>query len=204
MQMCIEDFCVTDHAVRDVTGLDVRASSIWKNQSLHWFGSFGVENSAFWTRFVSTPTVHHLRFFQSHSGVNCHQNAFISSRVVANRANEKDWNKSSLGHHGKVANKGTYSWDSEHDTAPCHSATLVKGLSLLFPQYLEGFTFLPPWQLFCLTTFSNTWETIFSSIAPDLHPESWTTPSVVKDISDLWHCGSKTAWWRSDNKRAWL
>lgn len=35
LQMCIEDLSVTDHAVRDLTGLGVRASSIWNNQSLH-------------------------------------------------------------------------------------------------------------------------------------------------------------------------
>lgn len=45
--MCIEGFSASDHAVRDVTGLYVRASSIQKSLSLLWFGSFGVETLHF-------------------------------------------------------------------------------------------------------------------------------------------------------------
>jgi len=43
---------------------------------------------------------------------------------------------------------------------------------------------------------------IFPSIAPDLGTGWWTTPSVMKDIPNLWYCGSKTSLVKTCKKKS--
>lgn len=119
-----------------------------------------------------------------------------SSRIVGNRANEKDWNKNSLGVSGRGGKERDLFLGVWASRASGHPASLGKALSLLLPRYLEGFPFLPPWQLFCLTRSSSTGEMIFLFNCSWSQPWGWTTPGGVKDIPYLWHYGSRTAWWK--------